>query len=1082
MALANVAYIIAWRNPSTKVLMIDWDLEAPGLRRFFFGREKTHSYGNSETDCPGLIDFMHEVRRVYEGQESYGQLSIEFAHTTFAQDVFEDALRKCSLSKYIFTIDPLRPVDLTPIASPSLFLMTAGKRNLSVYVKQVRSFDWVAFYEKYGSFFALFREHLASEYDVVLIDSRTGLTDIGDICTRVMPEKLVAVFAPNTQNIEGLLEIVKGAAKHRKNSRDPRGLVVFPLASRIDGARGALRNIWWQGGKFGDQVVDGYERSFEELFKSIYELEKCDLHDFFDRTQVPHDSDFAYGERIAAAVGSSDRLSISFACNNLVQYIMEDRVPWKEERTDRVNTLPGLNKFIYDVFVSYSPADRRHAAQIDSEVRARGLKTFFDRSEVVGGQRWLRALEQAIDASKSAMVLIGPRGLSSTQQYERDLAIIRQTRDPTFSIFPVILPEAGIDPPLSLLRSLTWIDFSHVSEVSEAPFEFEQLLRILHGDAPDMVREAICPYRGLDAFREEDSAFFFGRGAADDSESPIGQLVRKVGQHSFVMVIGRSGSGKSSLVYAGLVPALRHQRDRIWHVLNLRPGPEPLRALAAAFNPRSIDEGAAEYAAKIGVESEQLRVGPELLSHMIRQELDRSRVRPDRLLLYIDQWEELYAQAPSPGADKDRAARHAADVNRFIDLLLNVTHSSPITIVATVRADFYHLLISHERIQALLPGQHVLLGSMPRAELERTIVEPAKMVGLVFDPPKLVSRILDDAGEDEGMLRSDREGRPTVEIVHEALIRSWPRFRDWIDANREKLGAHAAILQAKVEWEQHGRREDLLLPSGYQLERARSIVADPGDITIDDIEAFVAESEAVHGRRHAEEVERERRRQVAELEAANARAAIAERDRQRQAAELESARVRERAASATAAASRSVARRTLVGLAAALVLALLAFGIGIYARSQTVEAVRQKAEAERQTILAEAKTKEAEASFRERQRQESLLRTEQARQAGADAVTAALLALEGLPDATSTDVAARTRPFVNEAWRVLYNALLAQRELTVLSGHTGPVSSAVFAPDGGGIVTASDDRTARLWGRDGQALAIVSSRCARRAL
>ncbi len=177
------------------------------------------------------------------------------------------------------------------------------------------------------------------------------------------------------------------------------------------------------------------------------------------------------------------------------------------------------------------------------------------------------------------------------------------------------------------------------------------------------LREAICPYRGLDAFREEDSAFFFGRGSADDPESPIGQLVRKVRDHPFVMVVGRSGSGKSSLVYAGLMPALRRARDRFWNVLTLRPGPEPLRALAAAFNPKADGVGAAEYAAKIGNEAERLRSGdPELLSHMIREELDRSEGKPDRLLLYVDQWEELYAQAPSASVDKDRAARHAADV------------------------------------------------------------------------------------------------------------------------------------------------------------------------------------------------------------------------------------------------------------------------------------------------------------------------------------------------------------------------------------------------------------------------------------
>jgi ABC-type multidrug transport system fused ATPase/permease subunit len=247
----------------------------------------------------------------------------------------------------------------------------------------------------------------------------------------------------------------------------------------------------------------------------------------------------------------------------------------------------------YDVFVSYSRADGRHAAEIDSVLRDKGLKTFFDRSNLAAGLPWVRALEQAIGAAKAMIVLIGPRGLGNTQQYERDLALIRQTREPAFPVVPVILPETTSDPPFDFLRALTWVDFSHVTRVLDAPDVLGQLLRAIHGQptSAETARDAICPYRGLDAFREEDSAFFFGRGSTDDPESAIGQLVRKVREHPFVMVVGRSGSGKSSLVYAGLLPALRREHDRFWNVLNLRPGPDPLRALAAAFNPRAHDEG-----------------------------------------------------------------------------------------------------------------------------------------------------------------------------------------------------------------------------------------------------------------------------------------------------------------------------------------------------------------------------------------------------------------------------------------------------------------------------------------------------------
>src|SRR5262249_7502762 len=287
------------------------------------------------------------------------------------------------------------------------------------------------------------------------------------------------------------------------------------------------------------------------------------------------------------------------------------------------------------------------------------------------------------------------------------------------------------------------------------------------------------------------------------------------------------------------------------------------------------------------------------------------------------------------------------------DLLLTAARTAPVAVVATVRADFYDPLIAHQEIKSLLPTQQILLGSMLRSELERTIVEPARKVGLTFDPPSVVYSILDEAGEDEGMLpflqyalketwarrqgnrltgdsytRSggvreairitaertfdalspadqqvarqlflrlvtpgegqedtraraampadqaqrkiveqfasqrtrllvtgyDRAARPTVEVAHEALIRTWPRLRQWIDSNREKLRSRAAILQAKADWEQHGRRKDLLLPTGFQLERARALLSDPGDLTIDDIQEFITLSLA---RDESEERERE---------------------------------------------------------------------------------------------------------------------------------------------------------------------------------------------------------------------------------
>src|SRR5215831_6486717 len=372
----------------------------------------------------------------------------------------------------------------------------------------------------------------------------------------------------------------------------------------------------------------------------------------------------------------------------------------------------------YDVFVSYSRVDLLHANHIDSALCANGLTSFFDRRNLDPGLPWVRALEKAIGAARSAIVLLGPNGFGNTQQYERELAVIRQTREPDFRVIPVILPKTGSDLPFDFLQNLTWIDFGNVEKVSDAPDQIERLVRGIQGGlAPDReARQAICPWRGLDAFREEDSAFFFGRGSESEPETPIGQLVRKVRQHPFVMVVGGSGSGKSSLVFAGLLPALRRERNQFWTVLSLRPGTQPLQAIAELFNPKPTGEGAVAYASRITEETEKLRCGgPDLLGTMAQQYLRNAEEKPDRLLLYVDQWEELYAQALS-SSDKEKATSPVSDASRFIDLLLTAARTAPVTIVGTVRADFYDPLIGHEGIRALLPARQVLLARMSRSE------------------------------------------------------------------------------------------------------------------------------------------------------------------------------------------------------------------------------------------------------------------------------------------------------------------------------------------------------------------------------
>ncbi|MBV8107315.1 MAG: TIR domain-containing protein [Hyphomicrobiales bacterium] len=662
----------------------------------------------------------------------------------------------------------------------------------------------------------------------------------------------------------------------------------------------------------------------------------------------------------------------------------------------------------YDVFISYAHSDGAAAADLSGWLSAQGLRTFFDRNALRPGLRWVPALEDAIGRSKAVAILVGKHGIGNTQQYERELALVRQTGDAAFPVIPVLMP--GCDsPPTGFLRLLTWVDFSKGANVGDQSESLEALRAALRGEdvAASAIRASICPYRGLEPFREEDAAFFCGR---DDA---IRELVARVKEHEFVVVVGPSGSGKSSLVFAGLLPALRKQSGTtMWDVVALRPGKWPLRALAQAFGTVPDNAGSFEIDAWLEKEASFLRAGDaDALGRAVDRRLDSAPEKPDRLLIYVDQWEELYAMAPAP-EDKERFTQHLADVERFIALLASASCAgSRANVVMTVRADFYNPLIRNPLIAALLPKQQVNIPPMSRDDLRSAIETPAKTAGLSFSP-KLVDRILDDVGLEEGRLpllqfalketwgkrrqgdrltaeaytevggvagaiektaedayeglkpeqkdaarrlflrlvtpgegqadtrarsaipddpdqrdivslfanpktrllvtgyetlqgaaRAGSEARSTVEVAHEALIQRWTTLRDWVRANRENMRARAAILRAHAEWEEHGESDKFLLDPGVQLERGRALLANPGDVAVDDVRDYVGRS-----------IEKDQRRLDAEREAALAdQKRVA--DAERQARE---------AAEQAAAAGKRTARVALGGLAAAILVAAVA--------------------------------------------------------------------------------------------------------------------------------------------------------------
>ena len=150
---------------------------------------------------------------------------------------------------------------------PGLHLITSGHFDAG-YAEKVARFSWVEFFRRFGAVFTVFREMLSDRFEYVLVDSRTGVTDVGGICSMVLPEKLVGIFTPNAQSLDGLVDLVGRAIEYRKfDASDFRPLAVFPLPCRVDLAEKKLREKW----------RERYQRRFETAFRAHYELSECNL-------------------------------------------------------------------------------------------------------------------------------------------------------------------------------------------------------------------------------------------------------------------------------------------------------------------------------------------------------------------------------------------------------------------------------------------------------------------------------------------------------------------------------------------------------------------------------------------------------------------------------------------------------------------------------------------------------------------------------------------------------------------------------------------------------------------------------------
>ncbi len=225
MALANAAWLLA--SSGNRVLVIDWDLEAPGLHRYF---EPFLADGKLERST-GVIEFVRDF--------ATAAVTVESAA---GPDWYEE---------YGNILAHAIPVQWDFPAGGLLHLVPAGKQD-EVYAVRVNSFDWQNFYERLGGGILLevVKQNLRGVYDIILIDSRTGVSDTSGVCTIQMPDELVVCYTLNRQSIYGASSAARSAMRLRRTGSGEPTLKIWPLPTRTRKVRkGTIQVRYYSGAR-----------------------------------------------------------------------------------------------------------------------------------------------------------------------------------------------------------------------------------------------------------------------------------------------------------------------------------------------------------------------------------------------------------------------------------------------------------------------------------------------------------------------------------------------------------------------------------------------------------------------------------------------------------------------------------------------------------------------------------------------------------------------------------------------------------------------------------------------------------------
>jgi formylglycine-generating enzyme required for sulfatase activity len=465
------------------------------------------------------------------------------------------------------------------------------------------------------------------------------------------------------------------------------------------------------------------------------------------------------------------------------------------------------------VFISYAWGGESEEIvnQIDQALQQRGLKIIRDKRDL-GYKGSISSFMERIGQGNCVIVVISDKYLRSPNcMFELvEIAEGKQFHD---RVFPIVLSNAEIYDPVrrleyvkywelkrgELAQAIKEVDPANLQGIREDIDQYSRIrdkvsgltsiLKDMNTLTPDLHRDSDfseiyagieqrmgeasgviqpqsgeSPYMGLRYFDTSDAGLFYGREALTD------ELLARVQKESFLAIVGASGSGKSSVARAGLIPAWRAATRGTIHVIT--PTARPLESLATSLTRES------ESVTTTFTLMDDLMKDARSLRLYVRKMLSSSG--ESNLFLVVDQFEEAFTLCKDPTERK-------AFIENLLSLADEDAERNTARVVITLRADFYHHCFEYEGLRLALQKHQANIGAMTSDELREAITAPAEKNGWDFQPG-LVDLILQDVGTEPGALP----------LLSHALLETWKRRQGrtlTLQGYHEAGGVKKAITQ-----------------------------------------------------------------------------------------------------------------------------------------------------------------------------------------------------------------------------------------------------------------------------------------------